>query len=87
MSVGSGRIVSIAIRVIGDTIDRTNRGALITARNGIIFRQVGQHCMKSRTSFKILAINPRKFPQDDMTLIGSEFSKPPNGHSDVHDMP
>ena len=22
-----------------------------------------------------------------MTLIGSEFPEPPNGHSDVHDMP
>ena len=37
MSVGNGPIVSIAIRVIGDTVDNTNRGALITACNGIIF--------------------------------------------------
>ena len=52
MSVGNGPIVSIAIRVIGDTVDNTNRGALITVCNGIIFCQVGQHCMKSRTSCK-----------------------------------
>ena len=36
MTVWNGPIVSIAIRVIGDTIDRTNRGAFITVCNGII---------------------------------------------------
>ena len=84
MSVGNEPIVSIAIRVICDTVDRTNRGALITASNGIIFLTSGASLAHLA---KMLAINPWRFPPDDMTLIGSEFPEPPNGHSDVHDMP
>jgi hypothetical protein len=37
ISVGKGPMVSIAILVIGDTVDKTNLGALTTACSGIIF--------------------------------------------------
>jgi len=41
MSVGNGSIVSIAIRVIGTTVDRKNWDASITTRNGVIFDMWG----------------------------------------------
>ena len=80
MSVGNGPIVSIDIHVIDDTVDRTNQGAFTTSCYGIIFGKWGNLICS-------LFLNPWNFPQDDITLISSEFSEPPNGHSDVHDMP
>jgi len=80
MSFGNGPIASIAIRVIGATVDRTNLGAFLTAVVTVSF--FDKYCIKSRISCKNVRHKSLEFIFR-MTLLGSEFSEPRNGHSDV----